>query len=63
MRSWPGIVIGIAAVIVLVAVISCVYTIYPTDQVLLTRLGAVEPTPAVGFAIWIDQLASLGSVS
>lgn len=28
---------------------------------LLTRLGAAEPTSAVGFAIWIDQLASLGS--
>ena len=27
---------------------------------LLTRLGAVEPIPAVGFAVWIDQLMALG---
>ena len=30
---------------------------------LLTRLGAAEPLPAVGFAVWIGQLAGLGSAS
>jgi membrane protease subunit HflC len=34
------IVAGSVAMFVLVAVLSCVYTIYPTDQVLLTELGA-----------------------
>jgi ATP phosphoribosyltransferase regulatory subunit len=28
---------------------------------LLTRLGAAEPTPAVGFAVWIGQLVALGA--
>jgi ATP phosphoribosyltransferase regulatory subunit len=27
---------------------------------LLTRLGAAEPIPAVGFAVWIDRLTELG---
>jgi ATP phosphoribosyltransferase regulatory subunit len=27
---------------------------------LLARLGAAEPAPAVGFAVWIDQLVALG---
>ncbi len=31
---------GSVAVFVLIAILSCVYTIYPTDQVLLTELGA-----------------------
>src|ERR1700744_3298916 len=31
---------GSAALFVLIVVLSCVYTIYPTDQVLLTELGA-----------------------
>ena len=30
---------------------------------LLSRLGAPEPIPAVGFAVWIDRLAEIGSVS
>jgi len=34
------IVAGSAALFVLIVVLSCVYTIYPTDQVLLTELGA-----------------------
>jgi ATP phosphoribosyltransferase regulatory subunit len=29
---------------------------------LLTRLGASEPIPAVGFAVWIDRLTQIGSV-
>ena len=28
---------------------------------LLTRLGAAEPIPAVGFAVWIDRLGEIGS--
>lgn len=28
---------------------------------LLTRLGASEPIPAIGFAVWIDRLSMLGS--
>jgi membrane protease subunit HflC len=34
------IIIGSAALFILIVVLSCVYTIYPTDQVLLTELGA-----------------------
>jgi modulator of FtsH protease HflC len=34
------IIAGSAALFVLIVVLSCVYTIYPTDQVLLTELGA-----------------------
>jgi membrane protease subunit HflC len=34
------IAVGSAAIFVLIVVLSCVYTIYPTDQVLLTELGA-----------------------
>ncbi len=30
---------------------------------LLSRLGAPEPIPAVGFAVWIDRLAEIGSES
>jgi ATP phosphoribosyltransferase regulatory subunit len=30
---------------------------------LLTRLGASDPIPAVGFAVWIERLAIYGSVS
>jgi ATP phosphoribosyltransferase regulatory subunit len=30
---------------------------------LLTRLGAAEPIPAVGFAVWIDRLTQIGSAS
>jgi ATP phosphoribosyltransferase regulatory subunit len=30
---------------------------------LLTRLGAVEPIPAVGFAVWVDRLNEIGGVS
>jgi ATP phosphoribosyltransferase regulatory subunit len=30
---------------------------------LLSRLGAPEPIPAVGFAVWIDRLAGIGSAS
>jgi ATP phosphoribosyltransferase regulatory subunit len=30
---------------------------------LLTRLGAVEPIPAVGFAVWIERLAIYGGTS
>jgi ATP phosphoribosyltransferase regulatory subunit len=29
---------------------------------LLTRLGSAKPIPAVGFAVWIERLAALGSV-
>jgi ATP phosphoribosyltransferase regulatory subunit len=28
---------------------------------LLTRLGAREPIPAVGFAVWVERLAAIGS--
>jgi membrane protease subunit HflC len=61
MRSWLGITLGIAAVIVLGAIISCVYTIYPTDQVLLTRLGAPEAVitePGLHFKIPFYQYAN-----
>jgi len=61
MRSWPGIVVAITAAIVLVAVISCVYTIYPTDQVLLTRLGAPEAVitePGLHFKVPFVQYAN-----
>ena len=27
---------------------------------LLTRLGAHEPIPAVGFAVWIERLSGIG---
>ena len=30
---------------------------------LLSRLGAPEPIPAVGFAVWIDRLAEIGSAA
>jgi ATP phosphoribosyltransferase regulatory subunit len=30
---------------------------------LLMRLGAAEPIPSVGFAVWIERLAELGSAS
>ncbi|HEX2655462.1 MAG TPA: ATP phosphoribosyltransferase regulatory subunit [Xanthobacteraceae bacterium] len=30
---------------------------------LLSRLGATQPIPAVGFAVWIDHLASIGGAS
>jgi len=30
---------------------------------LLTRLGASEPIPAVGFAVWIERLSEIGAVS
>lgn len=30
---------------------------------LLTRLGAAEPIPAVGFAVWIERLAIYGGTS
>ncbi len=30
---------------------------------LLTRLGAAEPTPAVGFAVWIERLAVYGDAA
>jgi len=30
---------------------------------LLMRLGASEPIPAVGFAVWIERLAACGAVS
>ena len=30
---------------------------------LLTRLGASEPIPAVGFAVWIDRLAEIGGAA
>jgi len=30
---------------------------------LLSRLGAHEPIPAVGFAVWIDRLSEIGAVS
>ena len=30
---------------------------------LLSRLGAKEPIPAVGFAVWIDRLRAIGSGS
>jgi hypothetical protein len=26
----------------------------------LTRLGAAQPIPAVGFAVWIERLAEIG---
>ena len=61
MRSWLGITLGIAAIIVLGAIISCVYTIYPTDQVLLTRLGAPEAVitePGLHFKIPFYQYAN-----
>jgi ATP phosphoribosyltransferase regulatory subunit len=27
---------------------------------LLSRLGAREPIPAVGFAVWVERLAAIG---
>ncbi len=54
MNRWPVIAAGIAALVVLGAVLSCVYTIYPTDQVLLTQLGApkaVITEPGLHFKI------------
>ena len=35
-----AIVVGSVAIFLVIAIFSCVYTIYPTDQVLLTELGA-----------------------
>ena len=30
---------------------------------LLTRLGAKSPIPAVGFAVWIERVGTLGAAS
>ena len=30
---------------------------------LLTRLGAREPIPAVGFAVWVERLAAIGGAA
>jgi membrane protease subunit HflC len=61
MNRWPVIAAGIAALVVLGAVLSCVYTIYPTDQVLLTQLGApkaVITEPGLHFKIPFFQYAN-----
>ncbi|HVV64017.1 MAG TPA: protease modulator HflC [Rhizomicrobium sp.] len=52
---------GGAALFALVALLSCVYTIYPTDEVLLTELGApkaVIETPGLHFKIPFLQYAN-----
>lgn len=52
---------GAAALFVLIVVLSCVYTIYPTDQVLLTELGApkaVISQPGLHFKIPFLQYAN-----
>lgn len=61
MNRWIGIVAGVVAVFVLGVVLSCVYTIYPTDQVLLTELGApkaVITEPGLHFKIPFLQYAN-----
>jgi membrane protease subunit HflC len=61
MNRWPAIAAGIIALVVLGAVLSCVYTIYPTDQVLLTQLGApraVITEPGLHFKIPFFQYAN-----
>ncbi|MBV9990589.1 MAG: protease modulator HflC [Alphaproteobacteria bacterium] len=52
---------GIVALFVLGVILSCVYTIYPTDQVLLTELGApkaVIAEPGLHFKIPFLQYAN-----
>src|SRR6201992_2930079 len=56
-----GIAAGVAAAIVLGVVLSCVYTIYPTDQVLLTQFGApraVITEPGLHFKLPFLQFAN-----
>ena len=56
--AWSA---GGAALIALLALLSCVYTIYPTDQVLLTELGApkaVIEAPGLHFKIPFLQYAN-----
>ncbi|HWA92112.1 MAG TPA: protease modulator HflC [Rhizomicrobium sp.] len=61
MMNRIGIAVGVAAAIVLVVVLSCVYTIYPTDQVLLTQFGApraVITEPGLHFKLPFLQYAN-----
>jgi membrane protease subunit HflC len=55
------IALGIAVIVVIGMLLSCVYTIYPTDQVLLTELGApkaVITEPGLHFKIPFYQYAN-----
>lgn len=61
MSRGIGIVAGVIALVVLGAILSCVYTIYPTNQVLLTELGApkaVITEPGLHFKIPFYQYAN-----
>jgi len=61
MNRWLGIGIGVVFLFALGVVLSCVYTIYPTDQVLLTQLGApkaVITEPGLHFKIPFMQYAN-----
>jgi len=61
MNRWFGIGAGLVVVFVLGVVLSCVYTIYPTDQVLLTQLGAPQAVitePGLHFKIPFMQYAN-----
>jgi membrane protease subunit HflC len=56
-----GIAAGVIAAVVLIVVLSCVYTIYPTDQVLLTQFGApraVITEPGLHFKLPFLQYAN-----
>ncbi|HWA03438.1 MAG TPA: protease modulator HflC [Rhizomicrobium sp.] len=56
-----GMAAGAVALFVAIAVLSCVYTIYPTDQVLLTELGAPKAVivrPGLHFKIPFLQYAN-----
>jgi membrane protease subunit HflC len=61
MNRSLGIALGAVAVFILGVVLSCVYTIYPGDQVLLTQLGApraVISEPGLHFKIPFLQYAN-----
>jgi membrane protease subunit HflC len=56
-----GVAVAVSAAIVLGVVLSCVYTIYPTDQVLLTQFGApraVITEPGLHFKLPFLQFAN-----
>ena len=61
MNRSIAIAIGAAALLTLSVILSCVYSIYPTDQVLLTELGApkaVISEPGLHFKIPFLQYAN-----
>ncbi len=61
MNRRIAIAVGVCAAVVLGVILSCVYTIYPTDQVLLTQFGApraVIAEPGLHFKLPFLQYAN-----